>query len=376
MNTLTKAAVVILIAIIVGAIGAYAYLQNPTPTPSPSTLTISTTTSLYDTGLEDTGAGNIKSAFQAKYPWITVNFHAQGTGAAIQAAMRGDADMIMVHDPAQEKSFLTNGYGVDRKIIAYNFFIIVGPPNDPAGVNGMAPVDALKRIAQLGQNGQAIWVSRNDGSGTNSKEKSLWTLAGYNYTQLTQQTSWFKSTGQGMGASLVYTNENNGYTISDTGTYLAFYGTGQGQIQLKIVVQAHKDLLNVYSVIIDNPQNANLTGINFDAAKLFVQYMVSDEGQQLLANYGVSSYGQSLFSPFVPLANGASANATLLSWIQNYAYIPANVTECPAEYRYNAGNLYTASYDTLSNSNLAVSIGLPNYYLTDRQQFVLAQPLT
>lgn len=284
--------------------------------------------------------------------------------------------MIMVHDPAQEKNFLTNGYGVNRKIIAYNFFIIVGPPNDPAGVNGMAPIDSLKRIAQLGQNGQAIWVSRNDGSGTNSKEKTLWASAGYNYTQLTLETSWFKSTGQGMGATLTYTNENNGYTISDTGTYLAFYGPGQGQIQLKTIVQAHKDLLNVYSVIIDNPQNANLTGINFDAAKLFVQYMVSDEGQQLLSNYGVSSYGQSLFSPFVPLANGASPNATLLSWIQNYAYIPANITECPAEYRYNADNLYAPSYDTLSNSNLAASISLPNYYSTNRQQFVLAQPLT
>jgi tungstate transport system substrate-binding protein len=285
-----------------------------------------------------------------------VNFLAQGTGAAIQTAMRGDADMIMVHDPSQETTFLTGGYGVNRKIIAYNFFIIVGPENDPANVNGMAPVDAMKKIAQLGQDGQAIWVSRNDGSGTNSKEKALWKAAGFNYTQLTQETSWFKSTGLSMGATLLVADQLGGYTLSDTGTYLAYYDNGN--IQLKILVQASKDLLNVYSVIADNPLNANLTNTHFDAEMLFIKFIVSDEGQQLIANYGVTTYGQSLFSPFVPVATGASPNATLLSWIQNYAYIPANATECPAAYRYNATDLYSASYDALSAATASPSVQL------------------
>jgi tungstate transport system substrate-binding protein len=274
--------------------------------------------------------------------------------------MRGDADMIMVHDPAQESTFMSNGYGVNRKIIAYNFFIIVGPQNDPAGITGLSPVDALKRIYTLGQSGQAIWVSRGDGSGTNSKEKNLWKAADINWTQIRTETSWYKETGQGMTQTLLVADQLGGYTLSDTASYLT--NTNQGNIHMKIVVQAHKDLLNVYSVIADNPLNANLTNTNFVASMLFMQYMVSDEGQQLLANYGTTTYGQPLFSPFVPLAT-AGSNVTLLSWIQNYAYIPPNATECPAAYRYNASDLYSPSYDALSIATSAVTMN-PLHYLT------------
>jgi tungstate transport system substrate-binding protein len=351
---------------------------SPTPTPTPVTLIVSSTTSLRDTGLEDSGTGNIKEAFQAKYPWITVNFLGQGTGAAIQTAMRGDADMIMVHDPTQETTFLNNGYGVNRKIIAYNYFIIIGPANDPAGVLGMSPTDAMKRISDLAQAGtpNVIWVSRNDSSGTYSKERALWTAAGLNIATLSQQTSWFKSTGSGMGTTLGVANEFNGYVLSDTGTYLAFYGTGAGQIQLKPIVQDRKDLLNVYSVIVNDPRNPALTATHFDAAMLLVNYLVSVEGQQLIGNFGKATYGQSLFIPFVPLASGTSPNATVLGWIQNYAYIPVGTTECPAQFRYNAGTLYSPSYDVLSNANLNASISLPNYYNSEKQQFILAQPAT
>lgn len=123
-------------------------------------------------------------------------------------------------------------------------------------------------------------------------------------------------------------------------------------------MQASKDLLNVYSVIADNPANVNQMNAHFDAEMLFIKYMVSDEGQQLIGNYGKSTYGQSLFSPFVPIATGATPNATLLSWIQNYAYIPANATECPAAYRVNATELYSASYDTLSAATLGPQLQL------------------
>jgi hypothetical protein len=164
----------------------------------------------------------------------------------------------------------------------------------------------------------------------------------------------------------------DGYILADQGTYLAY--SNAGNIQLEVTIQAQQPLLNVYSAIIDNPQNANLTNTNFDAAKTFISYLVSNEGQQLMANYGVSTYGQQLFSPFVPLASGTAANATLLSWIQNYAYI--NGTECPDAYRYNAGDLYSPSYDALANSNLAASISLPDYHSTDNQQVTIAAPLT
>jgi tungstate transport system substrate-binding protein len=340
--------------------------------------------------LEDNGTGNIKDAFQTKYPWITVNFLAQGTGAAIQTAQRGDADMILVHSPSQEATFLSGGYGVDRKIIAYNFFVILGPASDPAGIKGMTNVSqALRNLYNAAQtNSQVVWVTRNDGSGTATAESNLWKAAGYTYTTLVQNTTWFKSTGSGMGASLLVADQLNGYILSDMGTYLAYSSSSAIQpIQLKIEIQAQQALLNVYSAIIDNPQNANLTNINFNAAILFVNYLVSAEGQQLIANYGISTYGQQLFLPFVPLASGTASNATLLGWIQSYSYmnyntatnaaiINASGTECPTQYRYNAGNLYAQTYDTVvANMNLSASISLPNYYITDGQQITFAQPV-
>ena len=285
------------------------FAPSPTPMPSPVTLKVASTTSLKDTGLEDVPEiyangtvvrDDLKDAFQAKYPWITVNFLYYGTGPAIQAAQRGDADMILVHSPSQELPFLTGGYGVDRKIVAYNFFVIIGPASDPAHINGLTNVSqALQNIYNFGQNSSnVLWFSRNDASGTATKEISLWTTAGFNYTQLTTQTSWFKVTGSGMGPTLLaanYYGNIGGYTISDIGTYLAYYN--KGDIQLKIQIQAQQSLLNVYSAIIDNPRNSALSNTNFNASMLFVNYLVSDEGQQLIGNYGKVAYNQSLFTP-------------------------------------------------------------------------------
>ena len=305
MNTTTKIAAVIVIVIIVAAIGAYAYTasqsSNPTPSPSPTAtatpevtatptptatpepehvnLIISTTTSLHDTGLEDKGidnneTGTIKQVFEAKYPRITLNFLAQGTGAAIATAERGDADMILVHSPSQELGFLTGGYGVDRKIIAYNFFLIVGPADDPAGIKGMTNVSqALQTLYDAAKtNPQIQWVARNDSSGTATKEQSLWKAAGINYTDLFDQ-SWFHATGTGMGASLTIANNGVGgeapaYILSDTGTYLAFFS--QDNIQLVPEIQSNQALLNVYSAIIDDPRNENLTTTHFNESLLFV----------------------------------------------------------------------------------------------------------
>ncbi|MGA3060241.1 MAG: substrate-binding domain-containing protein [Candidatus Bathyarchaeia archaeon] len=369
---------------------------SPTPTPSPTTLTVATTTSLYDTGLEDTPEAlsngtvikdDIKDSFQATYPWITVNFVALGTGAAINYAEAGDADMLLVHAPSSELPFLTGGYGVDRKIVAYNFFVIVGPASDPAHINGLTNVtQALIDIytAAQTQGSQVLWFSRDDASGTNTKEIALWTVAGYNYTQLLTQTSWFKATGTGMGPTLLaanYYGNIGGYTLSDTGTYYAYYDNGD--IQLKIQVQAQQSLLNVYSALIDNPQNSKLTNTNFNASITFVNWLVSTAGQQVIANYGVASYNMTLFNPFVPLATNPASNSTLYGWIQSYAFINAtpainaNGTECPPQFRYDAGNLYSPSYDTqLANTNLNPSINYANYYSTDSQKLILAQPST
>jgi tungstate transport system substrate-binding protein len=446
MNTSLKIVTIVLIAIIIASVGAYAaypYVQNnqspsptptPTPTPSPSpspsptitttpkpatstptptptasptasppisptptpsavTLKVATTTSLYDTGLEDTPEtlkngtvvkDDLKDAFQAKYPWITVNFIALGTGAAIAQAQRGDADMLLVHSPSQELTFLKGGYGVDRKIIAYNYFIIVGPASDPAHISGLTDVSqALKNIYEFGHNSSnVLWFSRNDASGTNTKEISLWTAAGYAYAQLTNTTlngSWFKSTGTGMGQTLLATNyygSMGGYTIADSGTFLSY--STRGDIQLKVLIQGQQSLLNVYSAIIDDPRNAALTNTNFEASLLFVNYLASNEGQQLIGNYGVTIYNQSLFTPFVPLASGAVSNDTVLGWIKSYAYmsndavpvISASGTECPTQYRYNESSLYSITY--VANLNAQLSFSLPTYS-TDKQKTILTQ---
>ncbi|MCW4017339.1 MAG: substrate-binding domain-containing protein [Candidatus Bathyarchaeota archaeon] len=337
MNTTGKIVATALIVIIVAAVGAYAYLSmqpNSDLDQTPVTLTVSSTTSLYETGVENDA---IKPAFEAKYPWITLNFLAQGTGAAIQTAMRGDADMIMVHSPSQEAAFLENGYGVNRKIIAYNFFVIVGPEDDPAGIAGMDPLQALTTIKDLGEQGQATWISRGDSSGTNSKEKSLWKAAGINWDDIRTETSWYLETGQGMTATLLVANEKGGYTLSDLATFLT--NVNSGNIQMAVAVEASKDLINVYSVIADNPQNANLTDTHFDAEMLFIDWIVSDEGQQIFADFGTETFGKPLFAPYVPLVTSGS-NATLLEWVQDYAFIDGY--ECPPQYQYEAGDLYSS----------------------------------
>jgi len=317
-----------LIAIIGTTIVAFEYFETQKPTNQQ--LIVSTTTSFYETGFLDF----VKKSFEAKYAYINVSFISQGTGLAIQTAKRGDADMILVHDPGQELSFLTGGYGVNRKIIAYNFFVIVGPNNDPAGITGLAPLDALKKLKSEGDSGTITWVSRGDGSGTHSKEKNLWKDAGFNSTLL-RKLPWYLERGAGMTDTLKLADEKDGYTLTDLASYLNNYK--KGNIKLKIVVEQSKDLLNIYSVIANNPQKTNLTGTNFDATMKFINYVTSDEGQQLFADFGQSTFGKPLFSPYIPLVTNRS-NATILQWVQNYAFF--NGTECPQEYRYKADELY------------------------------------
>jgi tungstate transport system substrate-binding protein len=295
--------------------------------------------------------------------------------------------MILVHSPTQELTFMTGGYGVDRKIIAYNFFTIVGPANDPAGIKGKTNVtDALITLYNAAQtNSQIQWVARNDSSGTATAEQNLWKAAGYtNYNSLLAQTSWFHATGQGMGASLLVANNGIGggspaYILSDMGTYLAYSKDGNIP-QLIIEIQNQQSLLNVYSAIIDNPQNSALTNINFNAALTFVNYLVSVEGQQLIANFGTSTFGQQLFVPFVPLATSTNPGQ-LYDWIKAYAFINStnqisaiSSTECPAVFRYNAGTLYSPSNDLLSAQNLTPQFNLPNYYQTNQQQIMIVSP--
>jgi tungstate transport system substrate-binding protein len=291
-------------------------------------LRISTTTSLYDTGLLD----EVKKQYEATHS-VDLSIISAGTGIALQQAQAGDADIVLVHSPSQELTFLTNGYGVCRRIIAYNYFTIVGPSSDPAGITGENATEALKSILAYGRNytSQIIWVSRGDNSGTFSKEQSLWSSAGYNQTIISTE-SWYATTGSGMAYTLNVANQKNAYTLSDLGTYLSLDGT----ISLKSIVNGGKSLLNVYSVMAVNP--AKVSNVSFNDAIDFIKWLVSDTGQQVISNYGKANYTQSLFYGAVqPLKNNSPQPD--VSWIQSYAFF--NATECPTQYRDDHPELYT-----------------------------------
>ena len=304
-------------------------------------LFISTTTSLYDTGLLDA----IEADYESNHP-VDLSITAVGTGIAIQQAESGDADVVLVHAPSVELDFLEGGYGVNRKIIAYNFFTIVGPADDPAQISGKTATEALFNIVQYGQNmpdqsgATQIWVSRGDNSGTNSKEKSLWSAAGYDYGEFSTEP-WFASTGQGMGATLNVANQKNAYTLSDIGTYLKF--STDGTIDLDALILEEQSLLNVYSVMAVNtdtvqPNQEIHESINFNDAMYFIQYLISPATQQLINDFGKDTYGQPLFYEAVqPLEDNAPQ--PIVSWIQDYAFFDGS--ECPSQYRNGYADLYT-----------------------------------
>ena len=337
MQTWQKLITVAALATIIVIAGTIVYFNNF----AKRRLIISTTTSLYDAGLLD----QIEKDYEAKHPTVDINIISAGTGIAIQHAQNGDADLILVHSPTQEKTFLEQGWGLNRKIIAYNYFTIVGPENDPAGTKGKTTNQALRNIANYGgnltdQSGQTkIFVSRGDSSGTHTKEQALWKAAGYNYTEISAEP-WYANVGQGMGATLTITDQKDAYTLSDIGTFLRF--EKDGSISLVALLTEEKSLLNVYSAIAVNqtvPANQTIHDrINYVYAMDFITYLVTPETQQFIENYGKTDYGQSLFFGAVqPLKDNAPQ--PVVGWIQSTAFF--NGSECPSQYRNGYSELYT-----------------------------------
>ncbi len=203
-----------------------------TPAPhDPNSLLIATTTSLYDTGL----LNRIQDIYQNE-TGITVKITSQGTGQAIQLAQRGDADLLLVHSPSQEQTFINNGYGINQRCFAYNYFVIVGPASDPAGIANMTPSAALAQIRALGLNGTpgVYFASRGDQSGTHTAEQNLWAKAGLNYSNnVSGSGPWYLSVGKGMGDTLTFANQKGAYTLSDEGTFLAY----KSKLNLTILIQ-------------------------------------------------------------------------------------------------------------------------------------------
>ena len=318
-QTILIVAILVTVVVIAGTVAYYDFFAK-------KRLRISTTTSLYDTGLLD----EVKKQYEATHN-VDIQIISAGTGIALQQAQAGDADIVLVHSPAQEQTFLTNGYGVARKIVAYNYFTIVGPASDPAGISGKNATEALKSILAYGRTRtSAVWVSRGDNSGTFSKEQSLWASAGYNQTVISGE-SWYATTGSGMANTINVADQKNSYTLADVGTYLS----QQDTLSLESIVNGGKSLLNVYSVMAVNP--AKVGNVSFSDAVDFIKWLVSDTGQQVISSFGVADYSQSLFYGAVqPLKEGTPQPD--VSWIQSYAFF--NGTECPLQYRGDHPELY------------------------------------
>ncbi len=251
-------------------------------------LLASTTTSLYATGLLDR-----LSEEWGKESGVVVQFNPVGSGRALQIAANGDACMVFVHAPNLEINYIEQGLINGGRKFAYNYFVLVGPADDPAGVaEAGSAVEAFKRIYQAGEEGKALFVSRGDESGTHAREKLIWSLTGLDPAG----RDWYIESGQGMSETLILASEKQAYTLSDIGTYLKL--KGDGRIDLELYEIPDNVMINVYSVYL----SSKCTGAEREAALDFIEFITSEKGQEIIASYGVDKYGQPLFYP----AMGAS----------------------------------------------------------------------
>jgi tungstate transport system substrate-binding protein len=244
----------------------------------PKSVILSTTTSTQDTGLLDV----LVPLFERQSGY-TVKVISVGTGQALALAAKGDADVALVHAPRLEKQYVADGKLLNRRLVMYNDFVIIGPKEDPARIKASeAAVSAMQLIAQA----KSRFVSRGDNSGTHTLEKSLWKEA-----RIDPKGDWYIEAGLGMAATLGVANERNAYTITDRGTYLAL----QKRLMLPILIEGDRALLNIYSVMEVNP--ANGPRINRAGGKALADFMVSPQAQSLIKTFGVEKFGEALFVP-------------------------------------------------------------------------------
>jgi tungstate transport system substrate-binding protein len=285
--------VVILLLCLALALGACASpatqapaTQAPAPTqaavqatqPAIKDLILATTTSTQDSGLLDV----LVPMFEQQTGYV-VKTVAVGTGAALQMGQQGNADVLLVHAPASEIPLVQQGYVNDRRLVMHNDFVIVGPSNDPAGIKGTkTAAEAFKKISTAG----AGFISRGDDSGTNKMELTLWKS-----TSITPQGNWYSESGQGMGATLKIASEKQAYTLTDRATYLA----NKAVLDLDILVEGDPALLNVYHVMVVNPEK--FPKVNHAGAVAFADFITSPATQDVIGKFGVDKFGQPLFFP-------------------------------------------------------------------------------
>lgn len=244
-------------------------------------LMMATTTSTDNTGLLDYLAPKFEKDTGIALKWV-----ATGTGKALKMGGNCDVDILFVHAPASEKKFIATGFGVDRKQVMYNDFIIVGPKKDPAKVSAMAPSDALQKI----RDNKINFFSRGDNSGTNKKELSLWKNAN---VDTAEASTWYVQTGQGMLRTINMASEKSGYTMTDRGTWIKYMSQKGENINMKVVVEGDKSLFNQYSVVTINKEKCS--NVKPELAKKFTNWVVNEQTQKTIADFRL--LGQALFIP-------------------------------------------------------------------------------
>jgi len=271
----SKWAITLMIAAVLIVAGA----ANVLAAPKQKNIILATTTSTQDSGLLDV----LLPIFEKETGYF-VKTIAVGSGQAMAMGQKGEADVLLVHSPDAEKKFIEEGYGVNRRLVMHNDFIIIGPPSDPAKIKGMkSSADALKKIVQA----NSLFMSRGDNSGTHAKEKTLWKKAGI----IPAGQKWYQETGLGMGQTLSVASEKKGYTLADRGTYLAT----KKNLGLEILVEGDASLLNIYHVIEVN--SARWPKANAEGAKAFADFMVANKTQSIIKTFGVDKFGSPLFFP-------------------------------------------------------------------------------
>jgi tungstate transport system substrate-binding protein len=242
-------------------------------------IILATTTSTQDSGLLDELIPN----FQKRTGYF-IKTIAVGSGQAITLGQRGEADVLLIHSPEAEKKFVAEGYGMNRRIVMHNDYMIAGPKEDPAKIRGTKLAsEAFKKLALT----NALFLSRGDHSGTHAKERSIWKNAGIH----PEDKRWYQQTGLGMGQTLNVAAEKKGYTLADRGTYLAL----KKNLNLDLLVEGDAILLNVYHVIEVNPNK--WPKVNAAGAKAFSEFIVSKEAQEIIKSFGVEKFGSPLFFP-------------------------------------------------------------------------------
>lgn len=242
-------------------------------------IILATTTSTQDSGLLDV----LIPVFEKKTGYF-VKTIAVGSGQAMAMGQKGEADVLLVHSPEAEKKFVTDGYGINRRLIMHNDFIVVGSSTDPAKIKGIkSTTEVFKKIAAT----HTLFMSRGDNSGTHAKEKAIWKAAAVKY----EGEKWYQQTGLGMGQTLNVTSEKRAYTLADRGTYLAL----KKNLALDILAEGDAILLNIYHVIEVNP--TKFPKVNAPGGKAFADFMVSKETQDIVKTFGVDKFGSPLFFP-------------------------------------------------------------------------------